>query len=554
MAEEISEKTIPSDLPEAVVRTGKHFSIVWVVPFVALLIGAWLAYRAVSETGPTVTITFNTAEGLEAGKTKIKYKDVEVGQVASIDLSKDLTRVVVTAKLVKGAEDYLTEHTRFWVVRARVAAGEVSGLGTIFSGAYIGLDPGKKGKPARTFEGLEVPPVLTAGLPGGHFLLIADRLGSLDVGSPVYYRQIKVGQVVAYSLEKDGKAVAIKVFIAAPHHHRVHKNTRFWNVSGLDIAVDANGVRVDAESFVTMIIGGVAFDTPENLEPAGPAEDGDVFRLYEKHADVYEMTYTEKAHYVMYFSGSVRGLSRGAPVEFRGIKIGEVTDVTLEYDESRLEVRIPVVIAIETERIAYVGEPSSGDKENRLEALVEKGLRAQLKTGSLLTGQLLVDLDFHPEAPPAHILHGGKYPEIPTVPRPFEEIATRVAHLVDKLEKLPLEEIGRDLRSTVRGTEQFVNSPALRESIDALKKTLEQTQQLTTNLNAEVAPEMKDSLEQLRKTLTAAESLVGQDSALQYELKKTLEELGHAARAVRSMADYLERHPEALLRGKGSEQ
>jgi paraquat-inducible protein B len=260
-------------MPEAEVRTTKRrLSIVWMVPLVAVAIGGWLVFKAISEKGPTITITFKSAEGLEAGKTKIKYKDVELGKVGSIALSDDLSQVIVKAELVKQAGNFLSQNTRFWVVRARVAAGGISGLGTLFSGAYIGLDPGKPGTPATHFQGLETPPVVTTDLPGSHFVLRASSLGSLNVGVPVYFRRIEVGRVVSYQLDEDGQAVTVKVFVHDPHHELVRKNTRFWNASGLDIAISAEGIRVDTESFVTLMIGGIAFDTPVNMEPGEPAE------------------------------------------------------------------------------------------------------------------------------------------------------------------------------------------------------------------------------------------------------------------------------------------
>jgi paraquat-inducible protein B len=176
-----------SNLPQAEVQRKKQISIVWLIPIVAVLIGGWLAYKGLSEKGPIVMISFESAEGLEAGKTKLRYKDVEIGLVESIRFNADLSRVLVTAELVKEAAPYLTENTRFWVVRPRVTASGVSGLGTIFSGAYIGMDPGKEGEPMRDFKGLEIPPVVTTGMPGRDFLLRANTLGSLDIGAPVYY-------------------------------------------------------------------------------------------------------------------------------------------------------------------------------------------------------------------------------------------------------------------------------------------------------------------------------------------------------------------------------
>jgi paraquat-inducible protein B len=279
MNEQQMDETAASGSARAVVKPKKSVSIVWIVPLVALLIGGWLAYRAITEKGPTITITFKSAEGLEAGKTKIKFKDVEVGQVEEIRLSPDLSQVMVTAQLTKDAKDYLSENTRFWVVRARVVGGGVSGLGTLFSGAYIGMDPGKPGKTVRSFKGLETPPIVTTDLPGRHFMLRAERLGSLDIGKPVYFRQIQVGQVVAYELQKDGQAIDIKIFIHAPHHESVRKNTRFWNAGGLDVSVDAGGIKVNTESFVTIMIGGIAFETPMDSDPGPAAQEEEVFRL-----------------------------------------------------------------------------------------------------------------------------------------------------------------------------------------------------------------------------------------------------------------------------------
>ena len=539
MNEQNSGRVTPSSTPEAIVKTKKgfSFSLVWLVPVVAALIGGWLVYKALSEKGPTVTITFETAEGMEAGKTKIKYKDVDVGQVESINVAKDLSHVIVTAELNKGTTPYLTESTRFWVVRARVAAGGVSGLGTIFSGAYIGVDPGKPGKPTRSFKGLEIPPVITRGLAGRDFTLKAQTLGSLDIGSPVYYRQIKVGQVVAYELDKDGKAVDIKIFIHAPHDQEVRQNTRFWNASGLDVTLDASGIKVNTESFVTLMVGGIAFDTPTNLEPGGPAPEGEIFRLYESRQKIFEQEYKERKPYLLYFDGSVRGLTVGAPVELQGIKIGEVTDITLEYDQKRQAFRIPVLIGVEPERIKFIGgkaEPSPAERRRGMDILVEKGLRAQLKTGSLLTGQLLISMDMYPDAPPAKINWEGQYPEFPTIPTPMEEITRSVTRIVEKFDKLPLEQIGNDLRDTMAH----------------LNKTTEALRTMVKNLDESLVPAASASLEQTQKTLIKVDRLLSAESPTGNELKRALGELADAARNISILADYLERHPDSLLFGK----
>jgi len=542
-------------VPEAEIVTRKRrFSLVWLVPLIAVVIGGWLVYKALSEKGPTITIVFESAEGLEAGKTKIKYKDVELGQVSSIELADDLSHVIVTAEMHKQSEKFISQNTRFWVVRARVAAGNVSGLGTLFSGAYIGMDPGNPGKPKLHFIGLEVPPVVTTDLPGRHFTLRSPTLGSLDIGVPVYYRHIKVGQVVSYQLDEDGQAVTIKVFIHAPHHKLVRKNTRFWNASGFNLVADAAGVRVNTESLVTLMIGGIAFDLPFGSQPEAPAEENRVFKLYPDRESINKKPFARKQFWLLHFDGSVKGLKIGAPVELRGIRIGRVLDINLKFDYQKNIFRVPVLIETEPDRLSTTGDLPKGKKRQKImDYLVANGLRAQLKSGSLLTGQLLVSIDMHPEAPPAKIKWAGKYPELPTVPASMEQITENITRFMAKLDKLPLEQIGADLQQTAHGARKLVNSPELLEAIANLNASLKEIKLMVADLRTNVTPEMTTTLEQARKSLAAAEQTLATDSALPVKMKSALDEMSAAARSLRLLLDYLERHPEALLRGKGTQ-
>jgi len=539
-----------SDLPQADVRSKKQISIVWLIPIVAVLIGGWLAYKGLSEKGPMVTITFESAEGLEAGKTLMKYKDVKLGQVQSIRFNADLSRVIVTAELVKEAEPFLTENTRFWVVRPRVTASGVSGLGTLFSGAYIGMDPGMEGKSSRRFEGLEIPPVVTTGVPGRHFLLRANSLGSLDIGAPVYYRQIQVGQVIGYELEENGHSLGIKIFVNAPHDKMVRNNTRFWNASGLDLKLDAGGIKLNTQSLVSIMMGGIAFETPTSLESGGPAQEGQVFRLYDSQDSIFERTFTEKEHYILHFKGSIRGLTVGAPVEFRGIKIGQVADIKAVFNQETLTPQIKVLIETEPQRWETMGETTL-DNKTQIETLVAKGLRAQLKTGSLLTGQLFIDVDIYPDAAPAKVLYGGKYAELPTIPTPLQLITSRVDKILSKIETVPIEKISKDLEGTLQNLKNITDSDELLQAVQALDQTLRETRKLVQNLNTNVAPAIKAALDQAQQTLVSVEGTLGKDAPMQHELRQALKELGEAARSLRVLLDYLERHPDALIFGKG---
>ena len=532
-----------SDLPVARVEARNGISIVWLIPLVALLVGAWLAYKAWSETGPTITISFKTAEGLEAGKTKIKYKNVEIGQIRSIELSDDLLHVIVTADLVRNAKYYLKESTRFWVVRARIAAGEVSGLSTLLSGAYIGIDPGKEGDIARHFVGLETPPAMIEDASGSHFSLRADNLSSLDVGSPVYYRMIKVGQVIGYRFAEDGQSVEIELFIQSPHDKQINSNTRFWNASGVEMSLDANGVHVSTESLVTIMMGGIAFETPRKLSKAGPVTKNHEFVLFRNREASMRESPTFKIEYVLHFSGSVRGLSLGAPVEFRGITVGEVIDIDMEYDAESNEIMIPVTIEFVADSMVFKGIPNQiefirSQHKTVMNDFVKGGMRAQLKIGNYMTGQLFVDLDFIPDAPTASINWEKTPPVFPTTPTPFEEISATLASLIKKLKKLPLEKIGSQFQ----------------ETIITLTSTMKKTEQLVHALNTSVTPAIIATLDQTQKALSTVEQTIQSDSSTQQDLQDVFDELSKAARSIRIMADYLERHPDALIYGKREKQ
>ncbi|MBL0713046.1 MAG: MCE family protein [Desulfosarcina sp.] len=537
---------------EAVIQHKRSISIVWIVPLVAVLIGAWLVFKAVTEKGPTITIAFETADGLEAGKTKIKFKDVDVGSVEVIDLAEDLSHVLLTVQMNKGTVPYLTEKTRFWVVRARAGAGQVSGLGTLFSGAYIAMEPGTEGKPAREFKGLEVPPVVTADQDGYHFSLTAARLGSLNYGTPVYYRQIQAGRVVGYTLDPSGKSVTIRIFISTPYHQYVHTNTRFWEASGIDVDLSAQGIRVDTESIVSMMIGGIAFGVPGYEEPGPVAPEKAHFVLFDDFVTAAQKQYTAKVRNVLFFSDSVRGLEVGAPVEFKGIKLGEVIDIDLQFDPKKIDFKIPVVVEIEPERIGFVTRDEMKN-DGIIQVLIAKGLRAQLNTGSLLTGKLYIDMDFYPDAEPATIGTADGMPVFPTVPATFEAITASLNRFMKRLDQVPLEVIGRDLQQTIEGVDRIVNSPKLQESLDSLEQILADVRKLSTSANTETLPRINAALDQLERTLAEVNGMVSADAPLQHDLRQSLKELAGAGRALRELADFLDRHPEALIRGKGSD-
>lgn len=527
------------ELPLPKLKKGRwRLSIIWLIPAVAALIGSWMAFQSFAERGPTVTLTFQSGEGLEPGQTRIRVRSVDVGKVSSVKLSNDLTKVLVTAELSKEVADLLSENSRFWVVRARIGTAGISGLGTLLSGAYIGFDPGKPGppdsKPPGHFVGLETPPIVTAHQPGLLITLRAEQLGSLNIGSPVHFRQIQVGEVAGFDLDPDGHSVSIKIFIHAPYDKLVRMDTRFWDAGGMELSADANGVHLRSASVVSLLLGGIAFENPISLHMSDAAPGDHVFTLFPDHEKTREKVYQERHYYVVNFSESVRGLTRGAPVEFRGIKVGQVEDFNLEFHPSTLEGKIPVLIAVEPERFTIIG--SQKETTDRIvEKLVARGLRAQLKMGSLLTGSLIVDLAFHPGMPPKPMGHHGAYPELPSTPSSLGALVENLSKFAERLQKLPMEQMVEEIRA----------------SLPILKATLQETQALVTRLGKETAPQAQATLRQAQATMATLEKALRADSPAQQDLHTALEAFTKASRALKDLADTLERNPEALLFGKG---
>jgi paraquat-inducible protein B len=535
----------PGDLPEAVAAPPHRWapSIVWLVPIVAAAIGAWLAVHALLERGPEITISFKSADGIEAGKTKIKYKSVDVGQVTTISISKDRSHVVVHAQMAKDAASFLRGDTQFWVVRPRIAGGSVSGLSTLLGGTYIGMDAGESADTAREFKGLENPPVVTLGVPGRQFVLHGEDLGSLEVGAPVYFRRVEVGRVTALGLDKDGHGVTVKVFIDAPYDQYVNYNSRFWQASGVDLTLSASGIKLDTQSLVSILIGGLAFETLPDAPFSPPAEADASFELFASRAAAFAPSTAGYHTFVLYFSESVRGLEKGAPVDFRGVNLGEVHGIDIEFDRANKTLRIPVLVRLYPDRLQRrelrrTATLSDIERRELIDAMIERGLRAQLRTGSLLTGQLYVALDFFPHAKPVRIDWKADPPSIPTVPGSLTNLETSLTSVMGKLDKIPFEAISDDLQR------------ALRQLDSALKST----EQLVKRIDVELTPDAKEALVEAKRALAAAGKVLASDSPLQEDARKALTEITRAAKSLRVLTDYLERHPEALIRGKREEE
>ncbi len=532
-------------------RKRRQISLVWIIPLVAVLVGLYLVFHALRTSGPTIDIEFKTAEGLEAGKTKIKYKNVDIGTVQTIALNKDRKGVVVTAQTTRNATDLLVDDTRFWIVKPRIAGGQISGLTTLLSGSYIGMDVGKSTDSRREFVGLDQQPPVTTDEPGREFLLHAADAGSLDIGSPVLFRRFDVGQVTGVELDPDGKGVTAHVFIRSPNEKYVTQNTRWWEASGFNVSIDGNGFKVQTQSLTSVVVGGIAFETPAN-EPSGPEAANDAsFRLFSDERLAMKRSDAQLEKYVAYFADSIGGLSVGAQVQFRGYVVGEVRSIEMKYDREKQDIYFPVEFVLykdvlparidRAEREA--GSPmldsqsTQGDARYR-NVIVKRGLRAQLRAGNLLTGQKYLAIDYFKNAAPlpadTPIRDERGVRIVPTIPGSLDELEQTLNSIAKKIDAIPFEQLAGDIRRTLQ----------------QLQVSLKDVDKLIDNVNGNVAPAVTDTLNEVKRTMKSANEALAPDSSVQQDLRGTLTELNRAAASLRLLTDYLQRHPESLLRGK----
>ncbi|KYJ87685.1 intermembrane transport protein PqiB [Sulfurovum riftiae] len=520
------------EIEEAVWRKKrKSISTVWIVPIVALIVGAWLIIQSINEKGPVIHITFKSAEGVQADKTVIKYKDIVVGKVTDVAFSEDLSNVIVTAEMKKNMRSYLSEKSRFWVMKARIGLNQVEGLDTLLSGVYIVMDPEKGKESVREFKGLDTMPVISTDEKGTRYTLKAQDIGSIGVGSPIYYKKLPAGSVSAYRLSPDGKNIDIEIFIKAPYDRLITDHTRFWNASGISATFTADGMDIRTESLTSIIAGGLAFDNFHQTETVKKVKENHQFILYNSIKDAKKMHYKRELFFWVYFGSSIRGLSVGAPVEFRGVKIGEVVNFSLIGNADDAKFEIPILIKVEPERFMIFPQDVNHSAEPNakvLKKLIENGFRAQLKSGNLITGELFVDLDMHKDVPPESLKKENGLYLIPTVPGTIETLKSDLKTVLDRIAAVPFEEIGKELQMTLKDLRTG--------TIPKLDATIQSTDNMMKGAGS--------SMQALQK------NYLDSNAQINKKIIKLLEEMTRTSRSVKNLTDYLERHPESLIKGK----
>ncbi len=505
--------SVSNKIPDANSRAKTSgISPVWVIPIIAAIVGGWLVFKAAVNEEVFIEVTFNSAAGLEAGKTPVKLRNVKVGELTEVRFTNDLSEVVVVMEITGVSKERLTDSTKFWVVKPRIGVEGVSGLDTLLSGAYIEMDPGEGGLQTSQFKGLEEPQLYQLGNPGTTYKLQSTELGSLVRGSAVKYRGITVGSVTKYHLVEDHSYVELEIFIESPHDQYINNETRFWNASGVSLELNEKGFDFDMESISSLVSGGIEFSSSFTSDITKQAVENTSFILHKTKLKEVTESVTFGAPMKLYFDKGVQGLSIGAAVEYKGMRVGTVSKVGVDLSEDKENILTYALIDIEPERLPLYKNKVAIDPEVRIknvydffERMIAQGLHAQLKS-NFLTGQSLIVLDVFERESKTQIVYEGKLLVVPTVPETVAGLLKQINDLMDRFNALPIENIGHNLDDATKNMNDLIKS-----------------------LNAEEG------------------GMTG------VQLNQTMDELSKAAHSIRIMSEYLERHPEALIKGKKAE-
>jgi paraquat-inducible protein B len=527
----------------AQIKPQKQVSAIWIVPILALVMGAWMLFQYINSTGPQITLQLPTADGIEAGKTEIRALNVKVGVITEVTLSENYDHIIAKAQMNKDAERMLRDDTMFWVVKPRIGREGVSGLETLLSGAYIQLQPGNSDEEKEKFTVLDVPPVAAPDAEGLRLVLTHREAGKLGVGDPVIYKGFTVGRVENTSFDVDTRQALYQLFIFKPYDSLVRTRTKFWLNSGVDLQLNTEGFELKFGSLESLLTGGVTFDSVPGLDSGEPlTKDMTSFRLYDDVKQLREGMYDEYIEFVMLFDESVRGLKAKAPVEYRGLRIGTVMKVPLRLptqEESFTVKRIPVLVRIELGRLfEHFHTDSMSDYTEKLKLEFAKGLRGELKTGSLITGALYIDTDFYPDAEkyvPSEFLGLEVFP---TMRGGFAQVQKQVNDFLNKLNNLPMEDTLTSLNETLKTSERtLASAERVANNIDKL---------LSQSDTQQIPADIRQSLQQLQKTLDG----YGPNSTMYSEMESTLKELEKVMTEFKPVLKQLNEKPNSLVFGE----
>lgn len=551
-----------SSVPEAVVKPSRWPGWIWAVPVAALAIVVYLGVRSIAQGGPTVTVTFDSAAGVKPDQTKVEYQGSEVGEVGSVKWHRDLKHVDVTLTMKSDMDGHLGPGTRYWLAGESVSLADLSDLRSLIAGPHIGVDP-RPGKTVHHVVGMTERPLITSEMRGTTFTLHAPKLGSVSRGSAIYYLDQKVGEIVGHDMTDNGHAFDIAAFVGAPYDQLVHAGSRFWNASAVQFATGGSGPSVRLQSIPALLTGAVAFETPSGAAAGPRAPPNARFTLYDGRDAAINAEPPDGVEYLVRFDGTASTLGTDAPVKLVDDEIGAVRNVAVEYDAGSDKLLTRATIVVDPSKIATSGmqESAGGSPRQRMDALLDRmiahGLRAQLSETTPLIGGKMVALRFVPKAGGASLIP-GPIPEIPSTSSfGVQDIIAQASAVMNKVDQIPFGEIGQNVHATTERLARLSKSPELTNSLRRLDQSLANVERITAQARDQVGPilaELRQVAGEAEQTLASAKSVFGSGGQNQPNtagLPDTLYELARAARSLRQLSDYLDRHPEALLMGKG---
>jgi len=515
-------------------------SPIWLIPLLALAVALWMVWQESAGTGPQVQVLISDAEGLEAGKTPVRVRNVDVGLVSEISLNDDMSAAVLTIDMNENTQRMLTVDSEFWVVKPRIGRQGVSGLSTLLSGAYLRLQPGSAEQTTTRFKALEEPPVTPQQTPGRRITLTSSVNAAVVVGDSVQYRGVSVGQVEKVAFNVDNRTMEYQVFVEQPYDELLTENTRFWLQSGLSLRWNASGLDVSLGSFESLLGAGINFGVPEGQPSGEKIAESRTFELFASEEAARQQGFVNGIDYVILLDESVAGLEEGAPVQFKGVRVGTVLKVPLRWnptddDQAPLK-QIPVLVRYEPERMdGLVPDTRIEYWRERLPELFEQGLRANIRASNLLTNTLYVDLRFYPEAEAVAEQEFAGYPVLPSMVSDFSRLEEKLNQLLDKFNGLQLEASLNEFSEAMTATQTSA------EEIEALAQSVAK---IVAQPGMQELPQLlQQNLVQLQQLLDS----VDDGSATRRQLHRSLSNIEQLTRDLKPFIEQLREQPNSLI-------
>jgi len=542
------------EIPEIKESTKFNFvTSIWIVPFIAIMIAGWLAYQYYAQLGPEIKIIFPQNEGLQAGQSHIKYRDVPVGTVEKIELEENGNGVVVIARMDKTAMPFLNENSRFWIVKPEVGLGGVSGLDTLISGTYIEMYARKGGEFKKEFIGLDYA-YRNIG-EGTYFILnTPKRESAVKVGTPVYLKNIKVGQVEYVVLALDDASVDVIVYVDKQYVPYVHPDSKFWVRSTLEVELSNGTLDVSVAPVTDLIQGAIEFSST-GKESAVPVPDDFVFRLYKNKSVIESKKVGYGGEFVKRFlihtQDSIAKLKENAMVRYDGFEVGKVDDIRLSYDKVTHKMKGVVHIEIDTSVFEDPNDSNHSSGEKNLYEAVKEGLRAQIVPSDPISGMLYVDLTFDHHDENRTIVRRGDDVVFPSIAYKDGNIMDKVSSILDKINALELEKLLASLTETIEESRKPIAHAD--DLIGDLKKSIQDLNAMTARKSFKRMPDEVDrALKELTRTLRVARKTIKgyeSNSLVTHQITATLKTVKKTSEEMQEFLKMLNRKPNSLIFG-----